>query len=299
MGSAIQYLIKHKLINCPNFIYTNLIYETTFGSRAYGVSDESSSDYDLTAVVLPPKAYLFPNTAGYIVGFDNDYPKFEQYQDHHIEDKSSGKNFDVTIYGIVKYFRLLYDNNPNILDSLFVPDHCIRHTTKIGNLLRDNRQKFLSKECWQKYRGYAATQWHKIQTKSPTGKRKEIVDKWGFDLKFAYNVMRLMDLAYMILTEGNLDLTCRNAEWKAIRKGEWTFDRLEKEFEQRKLICEEAYKKTTLQEKPDIKFARDLLMECLEIQYGNIEEVYRPDSLKIALQNIDNELNKVKTQIYT
>ncbi len=57
----------------------------------------------------------------------------------------------MTVYPIVKYFRLLMDNNPNIIDSLFVPRNCVLYSTKVGEMVRENRHIFLHKGCWAKF----------------------------------------------------------------------------------------------------------------------------------------------------
>ena len=77
----------------------------------------------------------------------------------------NGRIYDVTVYAITKYFRLLMENNPNIIDSLYVPDNCVLYASAVGKLLRERRQLFLHKGCWTKFKGYAYGQMHKIRTK--------------------------------------------------------------------------------------------------------------------------------------
>jgi hypothetical protein len=58
------------------------------------------------------------------------------------------------------------DNNPNMLDSLFVPRRCVLHSTKIGEMVRNDRQLFLSKKCFHSFSGYAYSQLKKLQSKA-------------------------------------------------------------------------------------------------------------------------------------
>ena len=51
----------------------------------------------------------------------------------------TGEAYDLTIYGIVKFFNLAMENNPNVIDSLFTPVNCVLHSTRVGNLVRENR----------------------------------------------------------------------------------------------------------------------------------------------------------------
>lgn len=296
MSSSFHYCLSKKLISPPDFIKTNLHYEVIMGSRAYGVNENEKSDYDIYGFCMPPKSVVFPHQAGYLLGFDKDYPKFEQYHQVGVICPFSAKEFDFTIFGIVRYFELLCENNPNILDSLFVPEFCIKHITQVGQLVRDNRKMFLSKECWKKYRGYAVSQFHKLESKNPEGKRLDLVEKYGYDTKFAYHIIRLMKQAEEVLETGDLNLTKNNDELKAIRRGEWTLDRLKKEFEQRKLAAEEVYRKSTLQILPDRVKIKQLLLQCLEIHYGNLSDecIVRKELPITILQNIDKELSKIR-----
>ena len=79
------------------------------------------------------------------------------------------KKYDLTIYNIVRYFHLCMENNPNIIDSLFVPRRCVLHSTQVGNLVRENRKMFLHKGSWFKFKGYAYSTLNKIRTKKHKG----------------------------------------------------------------------------------------------------------------------------------
>ena len=148
------------------------------GSVAYGVSSDTS-DVDVYGWAIPPKDDLFPHLRGEVPGFGTPRPRFEQFQEHHVEDRDAlaghGRMYDLTIYGIVKFFNLAMENNPNVIDSLFTPVNCVLHSTRVGNLVRENRKLFLHKGAWPKFKGYAYSQLHKISIKTPQGKRAELV----------------------------------------------------------------------------------------------------------------------------
>jgi len=84
-------------------------------------------------------------------------------------------------------------------------------STKIGNMVRESRRMFLHKGAWFRYKGYAFSQIRKMVSKDRIGERKEDVDKWGYDRKFAYHTIRLLNEIEQILIEGDLDLQ-RNKE---------------------------------------------------------------------------------------
>jgi hypothetical protein len=129
------------------------------GSQAYGVAT-NNSDQDIYGVTIPPRDYIFP--PDYIDGFDNRDLKFEQWQKHHIDDPSAnggkGANYDFSIYSIVNFFRLAIDNNPNVIDSLFVPRECVIHSTPAWEIIRENKQEFLHKGIAYRLKSYAFSQ---------------------------------------------------------------------------------------------------------------------------------------------
>ncbi len=152
-------LEKRELIKPPTWLPTNTIYLTRMGSTAYGVSD-SNSDEDIYGVTIPPRDYIFP--PNFIDGFDNKDLTFHQWQQHHIKDPSAnggkGCTYDFAIYNIVNYFKLVMENNPNTLDSLFVRRECVMHITQMWEVVREHRKIFLHKGVTQRMRGYAYNQ---------------------------------------------------------------------------------------------------------------------------------------------
>lgn len=156
------------LTTLPKFLLDNTMYATYMGSVAYGVSN-LGSDVDVYGFCLPPKESIFPHLAGEIPGFGSQVQRFEQWQQHHINDKSSEKEYDITIFSIVKYFQLCMENNPNMIDSLFVPRTCIIHSSALSEFVRENRKLFLHKGAYHKFKGYAYSQMHKMRIKAPEG----------------------------------------------------------------------------------------------------------------------------------
>jgi uncharacterized protein len=161
-------LVKKKLTSPPEWLPNNVQNLSIMGSMAYGVNTDDS-DFDLYGWCIPPKSIVFPHLTGHIAGFGKAPPNFKNWQDHHIVDPDAlggrGREYDFSIHNIVNYFQLLMDNNPNIIDSLFVPANCIIHSTAVSDMVRDNRHMFLHKGCWHKFKGYAYSQLHKSKVK--------------------------------------------------------------------------------------------------------------------------------------
>lgn len=161
-------LIDKGLISPPDWLPLNTSYLTMMGSVAYGVMGDAS-DVDVYGIVIPTKEVLLPHLSGEIFGFGKQIQRFEQYQQHGIVNPDDGNEYDLTIYNIVKFFNLAMQNNPNIIDSLFTPQFCVLHCTKVGHMIRKNRRLFLHKGAWHKFKGYAYSQLHKMTSKNPEG----------------------------------------------------------------------------------------------------------------------------------
>lgn len=289
--NLIQELSNKQHIHPPQWLPNNIHYLVMMGSVAYGV-ENAGSDRDIYGFCIPPKEIIFPHLAGEILGFDSQVQRFGQYQEHHINvDKIE---YDFSIYNIVKYFRLCADNNPNMIDSLFVPGFCILHCTKIGQLVRDNRRLFLHKGSWHKFKGYAYSQLHKMKNKDKTGKRKETIDQFGYDVKFAYHVVRLLLEVEQILTEGDIDLIRNREQLKAIRRGDIAEEDIIEYFNDKEKQLEKIYLESTLPHSPDEKAIKQLLLSCLEEHYGSLDKVIHvPDKYENIVRSIQKLLSNV------
>ena len=275
MASLVYELTKKGLISPPSFLPSNVQYETIMGSYAYGVNKEGSSDEDIYGFCIEPKEVIFPHLAGVIDGFDKQVQKFEHYQQHHIK-YSEKKEYDIVIYGIVKYFRLCADGNPNMVDSLFTPANCVKTITQVGSMVRENRKLFLSKKCWHTFKGFAYSQKTKILTgtNKSNPKRQAEIDEFGYDLKFSYHLVRLINQAEQILVEGDLDLLRNREQLKSIRRGEWKLQEVLDYFQEKELQLEKVYLESkAVPDRVREDEIKQLLINCLEHHYGSLDKV--------------------------
>lgn len=189
MSSNFQRLLNKGLLNTPPKFLKNsdsIQLEILTGSVAYGVSNDTA-DMDIYGVCIPPLEMMFPHLDGEIPGFSKQNKRFEQFQQHHILNKDEGKEYDITVYNIVKYFKLCMDNNPNMIDSIFVPERCVLYKTRIGDMIRENRHIFLHKGSWHKFKGYAYSQLNKMKNKRQHAKYlHQIEEKYSIPHDLSY-----------------------------------------------------------------------------------------------------------------
>lgn len=291
----IERLHSKGLIKPPPYVIGGTQYLTIMGSQAYAVNNDDS-DCDVYGFCIPPKDMIFPHLRGEIPGFGQQVQRFEQFQQHHVVEIDRRKEYDFQIYNIVKYFQLTMGCNPNMIDSLFTDETCVLKQTKIAQHVRDNRKSFLHKGAWHTFKGYAYSQMHKMRIKEPNpeGNRYEMIQKYGYDVKFAYHVVRLLNEVEQILVEQDLDLRRNNEQLKEIRAGQWSMEQIEQYFMMKEKSLEETYTKSTLRYKPDEQIIRKLLLEVLEEHFGTLQGmVETADHYKDMLRQIQQIASKV------
>ncbi len=124
-------------------IQKHTIFKTLTGSRVYGTSTPES-DHDYRGVAIPPARWFF--------GYKS---RFEQYEEPGV---------DTVIYGILKFLKLAADNNPNVIELLYIPTRHWTISTYYWERLVDARDLFLSQKAYSTFRGYAHSQLKRIQT---------------------------------------------------------------------------------------------------------------------------------------
>lgn len=129
-------------MNYENIVRDNLIFETVTGSHAYGMS-LPTSDLDTRGIFIAPKTVML-----------SPFHNVEQYED---------KEKDRTIYELSKFIKLIVDQNPNILELLWVSESDIIFRTPFYDLLRANREALLSSKSAHTFTGYAFAQMKRIR----------------------------------------------------------------------------------------------------------------------------------------
>lgn len=137
-------------------------YKYVRGSTLYNTNIETS-DVDYGGVFIAPNEVLLG------------LPDFYQ-------DQVSDERHDTTYYEFNRWVELLIKANPNALESLFIPkDKIIGEIHPAIQLIIDNRDLFLTKECFKSLSGYAYAQIQKCRGLNkkcvqPMDHRKEVLD---------------------------------------------------------------------------------------------------------------------------
>lgn len=119
------------------------IFEATTGSQLYGTSTPES-DYDSRGVCVPPLEV-----------------SIDPFMKFNVKDSFDGE--DRSIYDLGKFFNLCADNNPNVLEMLFIPEKFVVYKTNLWDKVVENRHLFLSKNVKHRFLGYAISQLKSLQ----------------------------------------------------------------------------------------------------------------------------------------
>jgi len=206
----------------PNSLYENVIYRCVVGSRAYGL-EEDASDTDWRGIYLPP-ADRHWSLSGVPEQLEN--PEAQE-----------------CYWELQKFLVLALKANPTILECLYTP--LVEFATPLADELLAMRSIFLSRLVYQTYNGYVRSQFEKLVHDLHV--RGEI--RW----KHAMHLLRLLLAGATALREGHVPVRVKEHRTAllSIRRGESSWSdidawrlRLHTEFE-------EAYRTTSLPERPD------------------------------------------------
>jgi len=207
-------------------------------------------DIDIIGVSVSPKDYYLG------------LKKFESY------DCFEG-SIDLVVYDIKKYIRLLLKGNPNVLGLLWLsPNHYILKTD-LGNRLIENRDMFISKQCYKSFTGYAYGQLRRMTHFRFEGymgqKRKELVEKFGYDCKNAGHLIRLLKMGIELLITGELNVLRHDRQQLiAIKRGEWPLEKVQDEAQHLFKLAEEAFVRSKLPAKPNFNKANELCTSIIK-----------------------------------
>lgn len=228
------------------------------GSIAHGMyvapsSPMSVDDKDLMAVCVPSREH---------------YLGLSEYGSRGTVEVKQGA-WDVVIYEVRKMITMLLDGNPNVLSLLWVsPQHYVT-VTAAGTLLLRARGLFVGRHVYHGFVGYAASQFKRMTHLAFEGymgqKRKRLVEQFGYDTKNAAHLIRLLRMGIEFLKDGELRVTRPDAaELLAIKRGQWTLERVKKEAHRLFAEAKRAYQRSALPDAPQRERANRLCVRIIQ-----------------------------------
>lgn len=199
--------MSNAAVDRPNVEYgdsevarSNEILRSVVGSGVHGIAIEGTDDRDEMGVYVEPPEYVFAVR-------------------HHREDyiwrtqpegsRSGPGDVDLVMYGLRKYLRLAVKGNPTALIPLYAPESDLLVTSDLGCELRDSRHWFLSAQAVERFLGYMRSQHERMLGRGKRNRvpnRPELIEKYGWDVKYGSHALRLAYQGHEIASRGTLTL---------------------------------------------------------------------------------------------
>jgi predicted nucleotidyltransferase len=256
--------VYDKLVNVllkNKFPYTDsLIHAFVGGSGLHGAQVKAGHDDDFFGIFIEP-----PNK---VIGL-HEYQHYvwSTSGDH---ERNVPGDVDICLYSLRKWARLASGGNPTALGYLFVPPERLLDLDSGGFIKRyswltvlQNRDLFISRTCVKSFEGFARHQLERITGERGLGKhgqRPELEEKFGYDVKAAMHVIRLLGEGIEILEHGNITYPRPNKGILiAIRSGKYELSFIKEMADVLFADLERAARESTLPDNVDTEKISDLL----------------------------------------
>jgi uncharacterized protein len=188
---------------------------------------------------------------------------------------------DVVFYEWGKWLHMLRKSNPNVLGTLWLHSEDVLddpHQFQLDafpayEMLVRNRARLLSKQMYPAFIGYAKGQLYKMMHHAHQGymgdKRKQLVERFGYDVKNAAHMIRLLRMACEAFEQGTLTVRRPDAaELIEIKQGRWSLERVVEEANHLFVRAEGALQHTMLPEFPDDLFIQRMMLKGYSNSWG-------------------------------
>lgn len=231
------------------------------GSHQHGARLEDGGDLDIYGIYIEePVSALGVSQETHFTGGTAD-----QYE------KNQDGDEDYKCYTLKRWAGLACKGNPTILGFLFSPpapykDLGRTQPTVWETMIKKNQELFMAKGHANAFFGFAQSQVMRLKGlkgRGKKGQRPELETKFGYDVKAAMHLMRMMYECEEFLLTGHITYPRPEKDILLdIRQGKWTLEELftaHYELEQRVRSAEE---KSTLPEKVDRQKVSELITDC-------------------------------------
>ena len=235
-----------------------------YGSTAHGVALDAS-DHDYVGIGVEPKRMMLGmDYVGYN-RWDNSVLK-----DNGMSSRSEAGSEEGTVHSLRKFFKLAYEGNTAILSTLYLPNYV--HMSPIGEHLMANRDVFLSRRALWKFGGHLVHERDRmIGTKREKVLRPDLVEKYGYDTKAAYQAIKLAYHGLRYARESRLMIPFAPEEREfilAVRRGEVAHAEVVSFLNSAlEVLNHEAENSTSLVDSADEQKINALLIELYELSY--------------------------------
>jgi uncharacterized protein len=188
-------------------------------------------------------------------------------------ERSEAGDVDSVVYSLRKWSRLALQGNPTVLLPLFVPPDHVLVETPLGAELRAMADAFASRQAGHRFLGYAAAQRERLEGTRGQLRvhRPELVERYGFDTKFAGHLLRLANQGIEYLTTGRLVLPIPDplgAHLRDVRSGRVSLADVLAEAAHAEARLKDLLDTSPLPEYPDVERVGAFLLRAYRERWG-------------------------------
>lgn len=248
------------------------ILELTVGSTLHGTAvDDGLEDLDLMAIVIErPEQF---------VGFGPTDTWIQRTKPQGV--RSEAGDVDLAVYGLRKFLHLALKGNPTIILAFFAPLRFLHRYDYRGLELQALHPRIISRQVFQPFRGYMKQQHERLLglrgQRNVT--RPELVDRYGYDTKYASQIIRLAFQGEELLLTGQLTLPLPTEQREVVvgvRTGKHTLAGVSELIIDAEQRLEAAYANSPIRLWPDRDFIQTWMLRnyLLEWRSGGPMEGY-------------------------
>lgn len=198
------------------------ILRTEVGSGVHGMAIAGTDDRDEMGVFIetPGQCFGLDKASGHYVHRTAEHPGARSYAD----------DLDLTIYSLRKWMSLALAGNPTVLTVLFAPKESVVVDTPLGDDLRHMVPLIVSQQAGHRFLGYLRGQRERLTGGGKRGRvpnRPELIEKHGYDTKYASHALRLGLQGLELMETGWLTLPMAGSDWRqcmAVKRGEVDYE---------------------------------------------------------------------------
>lgn len=241
----------------------NEILRSVVGSGLHGIAIEGTDDHDEMGVFIEPPEYVLGTKSPI------DTVVFRTAGEG---QRSRPGDLDLIRHSLRKYVSLAIKGNPNFLLLLYAPeDKLVIKQAPLGDELRELAPAIVSKRAVRQTLGYLQGQLKRLTENRKLPKRPELVERYGFDTKYASHAVRLGMQAWELASNGDIELPMREdmrCTVRAVKTGEYTFNAVIDMIARWELYTEAALRNSLLPDEPDYDCVNSWMIHAHQQHWG-------------------------------
>jgi predicted nucleotidyltransferase len=188
--------------------------------------------------------------------------------------RSQAGDLDLTIYSLRKWARLALQGNPTVLLLLYLPEDAVVLRTSAGQELQKLAPAFASRKAGRRFLGYLEAQRQRLvgERGQRNVNRTEIIERFGYDTKYAMHMLRLGHQGVEFLESGRLTLPVREpvrSHLMDVRRGRSNLAHVLQECTDLELRLSALLDSSPLPPEPDLPTVESFVMNAYESAWAS------------------------------